>query len=226
MNGAQAEVMAMRRPVQRVVLGGERREGSTGGLVRRLPCTVRRTGSALRSGPQLVVAPPPEVRLERVWAVAETLPKPVAVATGPTPAEKEQAELAFYRKYTEALLRRYLRLSVTAGRVPSVMGRELFQGNVTHCRTHTMEDVVIFCMDMESRLARLDKVELSLITRIALQQYRQSEAAGMLGITLRSAVRQYGQALDRMTKMLLAAGMLARLKSCQEGEEVEIGVSA
>src|SRR6185437_8793839 len=36
--------------------------------------------------------------------------------------------VAFYRKYTEAMLRRYVRMSMGAGRVPSLLGRELFRG--------------------------------------------------------------------------------------------------
>jgi hypothetical protein len=131
------------------------------------------------------------------------------------PARQPEPEMAFYRRYTEALLRRYLQMSVTSGRVPSLMGREMFQGNVTHCRTHTMEDVVIFCMDVEKTLHRLQPMEQRLIARIALQHYSQGEAAAMLGLSLRHAIRRYNAALDRLTAMLLEARMLEPLKSCQ-----------
>jgi len=96
---------------------------------------------------------------------------------------------------------------------------------VTHCRTHNMEDVVIFCMDMEKKLALLPSIEQRLVTRIALQNYRQGEAAAMLGLSMRNAVRRYAEALDRLTAMLLEARMLEPLKSCQEGKEVEFHVS-
>ena len=42
-------------------------------------------------------------------------------------SETRQAppEMAFYRKYTEAMLRRYMQMSTESGRVPSLLGREL-----------------------------------------------------------------------------------------------------
>jgi hypothetical protein len=213
MNG-RAEVVVMRRPVQRALMAAagscEVREGTTGRVVS-VPALPTK-------GPRLVVVPKRQLELERVWAVAETLPLPESRPDVPV-------ELAFYRKYTEALLRRYMRVSMSAGRVPSLMGRELFRGNVSHCRSHTMEDEVIFCMDMEKKLARLPKIEQQLITRIALQHYRQQEAAAMLGLSLSHALRRYADALDRLTTMLLEARMLEPLKSCQEGKEVEIFVS-
>jgi len=171
------------------------------------------------------------VMLPRVWAVAEEIgdladaipdapPQPTcdnaaveegAIESSPNPG----VEVAFYRKYTEAMLRRYLRLSMAAGRVPSLLGRELFRGNVTSYRVQNFEDVVIFCYDVERCLGRLDERERDLIKRIALQAYTQTEAAGMLGISLRCCLQQYAHTLDRLTRMLLKAGMMEPLKSCQ-----------
>ncbi len=180
------------------------REGSTGRVVARLSNTLN---------------------LPRVWAVAEKI-----AATAPELTAEEsgepKVELAFYRKYTEGMLRRYLRLSMQAGRVPSLLGRELFQGNVTSYRVHGFEDAVIFCFDVEKRLGRLQVMDQQLIKRIALQQYTQGEAAGMLGLSLRNSIRQYGQALDRLTEMFLEAKMLEPLKSCQGGRGEEICRSA
>jgi predicted DNA-binding protein (UPF0251 family) len=164
--------------------------------------------------------------LPRVWAVAETeaaevLPTQVSKARPGAPAP----EVAFYRKYTEALLRVYLRMSTEAGRVPSLLGRELFRGNVTHCKVRSFEDVVIYCHDMEQMIAKLERLEQGLIKRVALQEYTVVEAAAMLGISLRNSIRLYRKALDRLTWMLLREGMLEiaghRPKSCQEGGVVE-----
>jgi hypothetical protein len=166
----------------------------------------------------LVVVRPRRLQLERVWAVGEDetspQPQPQTATETPAPAQTEP-ELAFYRKYTEAMLRRYLQMSMTSGRVPSLMGREMFRGNVTHCRTQSLEDVVIFCLDMEKKLARLQPMEQRLIARIALQHYSQPETAAMLGMSLRHTIRRYGEALDRLTALLLEARMLEPLQSCQ-----------
>ena len=179
------------------------REGSTGRVVARL-------SNALK--------------LSRVWAVAESVAaaRPEPCETNPEP----KVELAFYRKYTEGMLRRYLRLSMQSGRVPSLLGREMFQGNVTSYRVHGFEDAVIFCYDVEKRLGRLQVMDQQLIKRIALQQYTQGEAAGMLGLSLRSCIRQYGHALDQLTELFLEARMLEPLKSCQGGRGEEVGRSA
>jgi hypothetical protein len=163
--------------------------------------------------------------LPRVWAVAER----VAAAQpelAPEPGSAPKVELAFYRKYTEGMLRRYLRLSMQSGRVPSLLGRELFQGNVTSYRVHSFEDAVIFCFDVEKRLGRLQATDQQLIKRIALQQYTQGEAAGMLGLSLRNCIRQYGRALDQLTEMFLESRMLEPLKSCQGGRGEEVSRSA
>jgi hypothetical protein len=165
------------------------------------------------------------LRLRRVWAVAEkAAAKPPEVT--PEIDGKPKVELAFYRKYTEAMLRRYLRISIQSGRVPSLLGRELFRGNVTSYRVHSFEDGVIFCFDVEKRLGRLTVMNQQLIKRIGLQEYTQGEAAGMLGLSLRNCIRQYGYALDALTEMFLEAGMLEPLKSCQGGQGDEISRSA
>ncbi len=196
-------LMLVPKRVRQVEHEQEIREGSTGRVV------ARRSNA---------------LNLPRVWAVAERV-----VATEPELTAEEsgqpKVELAFYRKYTEAMLRRYLRLSMQAGRVPSLLGRELFQGNVSSYRVHGFEDAVIFCFDVEKRLGRMQVMDQQLIKRIALQQYTQGEAAGMLGLSLRNSIRQYGQALDRLTEMFLEAGMLEPLKSCQGGRGEEISRS-
>ena len=197
-------LMLVPRRVRAVEHEQEIREASTGRVV------ARRSNS---------------LNLPRVWAVAERYS-----ATVREPAAEESSEpkveLAFYRKYTEGMLRRYLRLSMQAGRVPSLLGRELFQGNVSSYKVHGFEDAVIFCFDVEKRLGRLQVMDQQLIKRIALQQYTQGEAAGMLGLSLRNGIRQYGQALDRLTEMFLEARMLEPLKSCQGGRGEEIPRSA
>ena len=141
----------------------------------------------------------------RLQAVGE----PLREVAPEAPARlRPRPEMAFYRKYTEAMLRRYLRMSTEAGRVPSLLGRELFRSRVTGYQVNSFEDVVVFCIDMERCLDRLEKEEQQLIQRITLQEYTQGEAAVLLGLTLRDTVRKYGAALDRLTGILLKARML------------------
>jgi hypothetical protein len=168
------------------------------------------------------------VAVPRIWAVAErgrvsAQPAPAAamqeVITEAKPASPK-VELAFYRKYTEALLRRYLRLSTQVGRTPSLMGRELFRGSASHYTMTTFEDEVVFCVDVERCVARLQKDEQRFIRRIALQGYTLQEAAPLLGLDFRRCHERYNSALDQLTEIFLAGRILEPLKSCQDVETV------
>ena len=143
----------------------------------------------------------------------------VAPQKGEMTAEEQKViapELAFYRKYTEGMLRRYQRLSMETGRVPSLLGQEMFRGHVTNYRVHGFDDVVIFVHDVEKCLRKLTETQRMLIERIALQEYTQGEAAGMSGMSLRTLVRRYAEAVDLLTSVFLEAGLLEPLTACQE----------
>lgn len=150
--------------------------------------------------------------LAQVWAVGQPVTAPGAAPALVSPAKlRPQPELAFYRKYTEAMLRRYMRMATESGRVPSMLGRELFRSKVTSYRVQSFDDVVIFCIDVERCVAKLEKEQQELIKRISLQEYTQGETASLLGMSLRDVVRKYGAALDRLTSVFLKAGMLEKL---------------
>ena len=133
------------------------------------------------------------------------------------PAAAVKPELAFYRKYTEALLRRYMRLSMEAGRTPSLLGRELFRGYVSNYEMHHFDDVVIFVHDVEKCMERLGMGQQQLIRRIALQEYTHGEAAELLGLSLRTVVRHYADSLDRLTVLFLDRRLLEPKTDCQGG---------
>lgn len=157
------------------------------------------------------------IAVRRIMAVAEAAP----VQTPPVQSKPAPGlELAFYRKYTEAMLRRYMRVSIEVGRVPSVMGREMFRGNVSHYKMQGVEDGVIFCVDMERCMAKLSGTNRRLLERIALQGYTAQEAAPFFGLDMRRCYERYGQALDRMTELLLAVRLLEPQKCCQDVESV------
>lgn len=131
-----------------------------------------------------------------------------------------EPDLRFYRKYTEGMLRRYVRFSMEKGRVPSMMGREMFRGRVTSYKIRSFEDIVIFTHDVEKCLRRLTLQEQRLLERIALQEHTQGEAAELLGLSLRTVVRQYPAAVDVLTRHFLELGLMEPLLECQ-GEELE-----
>ena len=67
-----------------------------------------------------------------------------------------EADLRRYRGRTVKLLRRYLRMAIEAGRLPSILGSSFFRSGVTAYSAVTFEDRVIFVRDMEICLERLD----------------------------------------------------------------------
>jgi DNA-binding NarL/FixJ family response regulator len=106
------------------------------------------------------------------------------------------------------MLQRYLRLSLEAGRVPSLMGRELFRGDVSHCTMQGFDDAVIFVHDVGNCIARLTPGKQHLVRRIALQGYSHGETAAMLGICHKTVSRHYASALDQLTAMLIRGKLL------------------
>jgi hypothetical protein len=107
--------------------------------------------------------------------IAMTIPLMTA-ETGRTAEEWEwgtDPDLWMYRARTVALLRKYARLSVEVGRIPSLLGREFFRTQVTSYHMSTFEDVVIFVHDVERSLEKLDRFEQKLIAKIVLLEYTQ-----------------------------------------------------
>jgi hypothetical protein len=125
------------------------------------------------------------------------------------PATKQApVEMAFYRKYTEGMLRRYMYRSMEIGRVPSLLGDFSFRGRSSNRKAYTFEDSVIFVYDVERCLARLNRLERELVGRIALQEYTLAETAALTGMSVRTVVRRYSEALDRLTQVFLRLELL------------------
>ena len=131
------------------------------------------------------------------------------------------------------MLRRYMRLSVEVGRLPSLLGREFFRTRVTSYSASTFEDTVIFVHDVDRSLEKLDWFEKELIGKIVLQEYSQDQAAILLGCWRRTVARRFLEAVDRLTEIFLNGGLLTALpeqeltspESCQEEESEENSAS-
>ncbi len=159
--------------------------------------------------------------LPYVWAFAPARPLRPEPAALPEPRIQRpvhllRERLAFYRKYTEALLRRYLRLSMEAGKVPSLVGQEILRSHATSCRVEGFDDAVIFRHDVDHCLERLDTLEQRLVRHLAIEQYTVNETAAATGLNQRTVIRRYNLALDRLTEIFLQVKMLEPQKFCQE----------
>jgi hypothetical protein len=155
--------------------------------------------------------------LPRVWAMQGPEPR----RAEPRPECLRPAPLsgaAFYRKYTESLMRKYLRVSMDMGRLPSVLSKGVFRGRASSYRIRNFEDAVVFVIDVERCLNRLDRCSQDLVVRITLQEYTQAETAELTGQSLRSVIRKYGEVLDRLTAIFLEAELFDKgfFASCQD----------
>jgi DNA-directed RNA polymerase specialized sigma24 family protein len=121
---------------------------------------------------------------------------------------KPPASLAFYRKHTESLLRRYLYASTQVGRAPSILGDPIARGWASSRPIRTFEDAVIFVLDVEKCLDKLNSLDRELLSRVVLQEYTQAEAAPLLGMSVRSVSNKFPLAVDRLTEKLLEADLL------------------
>ena len=141
-------------------------------------------------------------------------------------------DLWLYRERTIAMLKRYLRISIQVGRLPSILGRELFRSKVTSYRMSSFEDAVIFVHDVERALDQLDSFGKDLVAVIIFQDYSQDEAAEVLHCARRTVCREFPEAIDRVSEMFLDGGLLNRLpprrpveNSCQGGKNAEFPAS-
>jgi hypothetical protein len=116
--------------------------------------------------------------------------------------------LGFYRKHTEKTLRRYLYCSMQVGRAPAILGDPVGRGWVSSRPVKTFEDAVIFVLDVETCLNHLGSLDRQLLCRIVIQEYTQTEAASLLGMSARTIAYKLPQAIDRLTEKLLEAGLL------------------
>jgi len=125
-------------------------------------------------------------------------------------------DIWLYRKKTTALLRRYMRWSLEAGRVPSLLGRELFRARISAYTATTFEARVIFLHDVERCLDRLQGFDRQIIARVCLQEYDHEAAARILQCTRRTLLRRLPELIDELSDAFLKAELLDRLPETNE----------
>ena len=158
------------------------------------------------------------LQLPYLWAAANLQQKRGVSTKSPACGGAESESIpdisyAFYRKHTEKMLLRYLYASMLVGRAPAILREPIARGWVSSRRVKTFEDAVIFVLDVERCLERLDAVDRELLSRIALQEYTHEETAEKLGFSVRTIYYKYALALDRLSELLFKAGLLVLPKS-------------
>lgn len=144
-------------------------------------------------------------------SAALTLPYVWATACS-EPAQREYGHvedgIQFYRRRTEATLQRYLKASLAVGRIASVAQDVTLRGRASSYRMKNFEDVTIFAIDVEKCLTVLDAHALKLVVKIAIQEYMITDVAEQLGQHPHTIARNYGKALDRLSREFLRREIL------------------
>jgi DNA-directed RNA polymerase specialized sigma24 family protein len=125
-------------------------------------------------------------------------------------------DLWLYRRKTTALLRRYMQWSLEAGRVPSLLGRELFRARISAYTSTTFEARVIFLHDVEMCLGRLKGFDGQIVARILLQEYDHEAAARILQCDRKTIERRLPELIDLLSEAFLKAELIERLPETVE----------
>ncbi len=137
----------------------------------------------------------------------------------PEPYNPDDPNLWLYRKRTLGMLRRYLRLSIEVGRLPSLLGREFFRTRVTSYTSTTFEDLVIFVHDVERSLGKLCESDQRLIARLVFEDHTQRDTGDQMGWAERTVQRRFFEAVDMVSEIFLASGLLDKLEIEEDRDE-------
>lgn len=122
----------------------------------------------------------------------------------PTPSP----EISLHRSQCVALLRRYFCMSVEIGRLPAILGRECFRTRTQDYHVHSFENLVLFVIDVEHCLDRLDSFDRELIAHVVFEEYTQDETARLMQVHRGTLMHRLPDVLDALSEMFLAGGLL------------------
>ena len=129
-------------------------------------------------------------------------------------------EMLCFRGQTFALVRHFFELSSQVGRLPSILGREFFRSRVSHHAIPSFEDQAVFVRDVELCLAKLSEDHAEIITLVGLYDFTQEEAAEMLRCTRGRIAQRFAEALDCLSEVFLAGGILSESRPDRRQRQV------
>lgn len=117
-------------------------------------------------------------------------------------------EMLCFRGQTFALVRHFFEISCQVGRLPSILGRELFRSRVSHHAIPSFEDQVVFNRDIELCLAKLRDDHAEIITLVGLYDFSHEEVAEMLHCSKAWIAQRFAEAIDCLSEIFLEGGIL------------------
>lgn len=131
---------------------------------------------------------------------------------------------SFHRDCCVTLLRRYFNVCAELGRLPSLLGREVFRARTSSRRPASFENGVIFSIDVERCLELLDEFERQLIARLVLQEHSEEEAARLLHCCRETISRRLPGVLDKLADIFIERKLLTfrRLRPVAGAESISL----
>lgn len=152
----------------------------------------------------------------------------LAPAPAPAAAAEEidpRPEMVCFRGQTLAMVRHHFELSSQLGRLPSLMGREFFRARVSHHAIPSFEEQAVFVRDVELCMARLNAEHQEIMTIAGLYDFTHDEIAEMLHIAKSAVHVWFAEALDALSEIFLAAGLLSEQRPDRRQRQVTDGRS-
>jgi hypothetical protein len=117
---------------------------------------------------------------------------------------------SYHRAQAIALLFRFFRTALSLGRMPSLLGREVFRSSLASRPARAFEDAVVFVCDVERCVRQLDPLDQRLLGFCILEDHSEWEAARRFHRSQSEVSRRLGGALDHLHATFCQLGMLPR----------------
>ena len=124
---------------------------------------------------------------------------------------------------TMALLHRYFRKSLLIGRLPSLLGREVFPARMQGRALHAFEDTVLFVCDVDRCLTGLEPLNQRLVAYCILEDHTEWDAARQFHRSQSDVSRRLHATLDLLHDTFCRLGLLRpiEVELLEESETLE-----
>ncbi len=114
---------------------------------------------------------------------------------------------------TMALLHQYFRKSLLIGRMPSLLGREVFPARMQGRSARAFEDTVLFVCDVDRCLTGLEPIDQRLVAFCILEDHTEWDAARQFHRTQSDISRRLHHTLDLLHDTFCRLGLLKPLEA-------------
>lgn len=118
---------------------------------------------------------------------------------------------SFERSRTMSLLVRFARTALLVGRMPSLLGREIFRSRMQHRPARAFEDAVLFVCDVERCLKQLEPFDQRILGFCVLEDNSEWIAARRFHCSQAEISRRLASALDSLHETFCRIELLPRV---------------